>query len=887
MIALLRRLLYVLRRPQHDADLRDEIEVHRALRQEALERDGLAPADAARASRRALGNVSLAVDDARDVWALRTLDCLRHDIRTAIRGLRKSPVFALIAIGTLALGIGANSALFSIFNSLILRPLPVRDPGGLALLAGGSWTYPIWEEARRIGDALFDGTVAWAEETFDLSQGGQTDLVDGAYVSGRFFDVLGVTAVRGRMLTTTDEDPAAPNGPVVVISHRFWQRHFAGAADVIGRTLTLQQIPFTVVGVMPAGFAGLDVGRTADLMVPFAVQPILHSGANWLTERSTWWVEIIARLKPDQSLEQANAALRGVQPRIRAATIPDWPEAMRARYLDEPFTLVPAATGKSELRQRFETPLFAMMVAVGLVLLIACANIASLLLARALVRRRELSVRLALGATRWHVARLLFIESLLVATSGAAVGLVFAKWSSALLVQQLSTWQGAIVLDLALDWRVLTFTAAAACLSAVVAGVAPVVGLKSVAPAEAFKDTGRGIAGDRRFALRGALVVAQVALSLVLVVAAGLFLRTFTTLSRVPLGFTPEPLLIVDANLSQSSVPPEERGALVMRMLDAATGVPGVRSAAAAQLTPISGAGWNNWVGDSAAPPSDRSFMVWHNAVTPGWFATMGIPLLSGRDFDAGDRRGATLVAVVNESFVRRFLPGRPPLGQSINTGPDWRFEIVGVVADAVYRRPREGMVPTMYLALAQRPPFPRRVALTVAAATPGQRAALERDVAGALTQVDPSVTFTFRTFDQLVGATRTQERLVAMLSAFFGTLALLLAGVGLYGIVAHAVRARRTEIGLRMALGAVPSSIVRLVFRRVGILLAAGLALGLTAGLWAAQYIESMLFHLPARDTATFAGAAAVLVVVGCLAAWAPAQRAARLDPARVLRDG
>jgi predicted permease len=886
MNTFFRRLLHVLRWWRDDADLREEIETHRSLRQAALERDGLARDEAAQASYRAMGNVTLAHEEVHDVWANRVLDSVGQDVREAARGLRKSPGFSAVVVGTLALGIGANTALFSIVNSLILRPLPVRDPGSLALLADGSWTYPIWEETRRIGDEFFDGTAAWADESFDLSQSGQTDLVDGAYVSERFFEVLGVAAVRGRMLTAADGRPAAPDGPVVVISHRFWQQHFDGAADVIGRILTLQRVPYTVVGVMPPGFFGVDVGRTADLMVPFVTQPLLHGGANWLAERSTWWVDVIARLKPDQSVEQATLALRGVQPQIRDATMPDWSEAMRAKYLAEPFTLVPAATGKSELRERFQRPLFAMVVAVGLVLLIACANIASLLLARALVRRRELSVRLALGAARWRIARLLFIESLLVAAIGAAVGLVFAKWSSALLVQQLNTWRGAIFLDLALDWRVLMFTAAVACLSAVVAGVAPVLGLKSVVPNEALKDAGRGIAGDRRFAIRGTLVVAQVALSLVLVVAAGLFLRTFTTLSRAPLGFTPESLLIVDASLRQSNVPPEERGVLVRRLLDAVTAVPGVRSTAAALVTPLSGSGWNNWVGDSPAPPSDRSLMVWHNAVTPGWFATMGIPLLSGRDFDASDRTGGTLVAVVNESFVRRFLPGQQPIGQFINTGPRWRFEIVGVVADAVYRSPREGMVPTMYLALAQRPNFPR-VALTVAAATPGQRAALERAVARALSQVDPSVTFTFRTFDQLADATRTQERLVAMLSAFFGGLALLLAGIGLYGIVAHAVTARQSEIGLRIALGAAPSSIVRLVLRRVSVLLAAGVAFGLAAGVSAAQYVESMLFQLPARDPATFSGAAAVLVVVGFLAASVPARRAARLDPASVLRDG
>ncbi len=888
MNTLFRRLLYLLRRSHNDADLREEIETHRAHRQDALERDGLAPEDAAPASRRALGNVVLAVEDARDVWAVRTIDSVWQDLRAAFRGLRKSPAFALVSIGTLALGIGANTALFSIFNSLMLRPLPVRDPGSLALLSNGSWTYPIWDEINRVGDELFDGTVAWAEESFDLSQGGQTELVDGAYVSGRFFDLLGVSATRGRMLASADDSPTAPDGPVVVISYRFWQQHFAGAPDVIGRSLTLQRVPVTVVGVMPPGFFGVDVGRTAELMVPFAAHAILRGGdASLLTERSTWWLEVIARLKPDQTVEHATAALRGVQPQIRDATMPDWSEAMRARYLDEPFTLTAAATGKSDLRRQFETPLFAMVVAVGIVLLIACANIASLLLARALARRRELSVRLALGAARWRLARLLFIESLLVATIGAAVGLLFATWSSALLVQQLSTWRGAIFLDLALDWRVLAFTAALACLSALVAGVAPVLGLESVAPGEALKDAGRGIAGDRRFALRGTLVVAQVALSLVLVIAAGLFLRTFTTLSRVPLGFTPEPLLVVDLNLRQTSVPPEERGALAARLLDAVTAVPGVRSAGTSWLTPISGAGWNNWVGDSPAPPADRSYMVWLNATTPGWFAMMGMPLLSGRDFDAGDRIGGTPVAIVNESFVRRFLPGQQPVGQTVPIGPDWRFEIIGVVADAVYRNPREGMTPTMYLPLAQRPQTFSRVALTVAAATPGQRATLERDVAAALTQVDASVAFTFRTFDQLVDATLTQERLIAMLSGFFGGLALLLAGIGLYGVVAHAVRARQTEIGLRMALGAAPSSIVRLVFQRVGVLIAAGVALGLGAGLWAAQYVETMLFQLEARDTVTFAGAAIVLTAVGALAAWIPARRAARLDPATVLREG
>ena len=645
----------------------------------------------------------------------------------------------------------------------------------------------------------------------------------------------------------------------------------------------MQRVPFTIVGVMPPGFFGPDVGRMVDVMLPFAAEPLIEGQESRLASRGSAWLQIMVRLRPGRGLEQTNAALRAAQPQIiEGAT---W---ARAR---EPLTLAPAATGNSSLRTRFETPLFAMVVAVGLVLLVACANIASLLLARALARRRELSVRLALGSSRGRIARLLFIESLIVAVTGAAFGLVFAKWSSALLVQQLSTWQSTVSLDLALDWRVLAFTAALACLSAITAGVAPVLGLKSVTPGEALKDAGRGIAGDRRFAVRSTLVVAQIAVSLVLVVAAGLFLRTFASLNQLPLGFVPGPLLVAELNLQASGGPPAERNARVERLRDATAAVPGVRSAAVSSTRLLTGGGWaSGGVAIGDGPMSPNRPLLWLNGTTPGWFETMGIPLRNGRDFEAGDRLGSRLVAIVNETFVRRYLPGERPIGQSVRLGFDagTRYEIVGVVGDTVYTTPREGMLATMYVPMAQRKPseFWPTVLLTIKA-TPGTRAIVERDVAAALTQTDPTVAFTFGTFDQLVEATVTQERLIAMLSAFFGGLALLLAAVGLYGVVAHAVRARQTEIGLRMALGAAPSSIVRLVFQRVGILIAAGLAFGLAGSLWAARFVEALLFHLEARDPVTFVGAAAVLVAVGVLAAWMPARRAARLDPATVLREG
>ena len=902
MKTLFRRLLHLLRWSRHGADLREEMETHRSLRQDALERDGLGADDAAHASRRAIGNIPLAIEDARDVWAMRVLDGVRQDVRAAVRGLRKSPGFSVVTIGTLALGIGANTALFSIFNSLIMRPLTVRDPGSLALLTDGSWSYPVWQEISARADALFDGAFAWSRESFDFAPGGRTVPLDGAYVSGGFFDVLGVPAFRGRMLTPADDSAALPGGPVAVISHRLWRQHFSGAEDAVGRQLAVQvqrqRFLFTIVGVMPPGFSGVDVDRTVDVVLPFAAEPLLLGGNSALPTVGRSWLEIMVRLEPGQTIEQANAALRGVQPQIREAVLPGLRNspAFAARYMTEPLAFAPAAAGASRLRRQFETPLLAMIGAVGLVLLVACANIASLLLARALARREELTVRLALGASRWRLARLLFVESLLVATTGAALGLVFAKWSSALLVQQLSTWQRTVSLDLTLDWRVLGFTAALACLCAISAGVAPMIAMKSVAPGEALKGAGRALAGDRRFAVRGALVVAQIAVSFVLVIAAGLFLRTFATLSQLPLGFEAKPLMVVQVNLFASGIPPAERGARIERLRDAAATTPGVRSISISGKQLLTGGGWfsNNQVGVGDGPmlPEDRGKRVWRNATTPGWFETMGIRLLSGRDFNGRDRVGSPLVAIVNEAFARRYLPGQQPIGQILRLDSDDgpRYEIVGLAADAVYTAPRDGMLPTMYVALAQRDAREwnswRDAVLTINTAS-GQRASIERDVTAALTRADPALVFTSGTFDRIVDATVTQERLIAMMSGFFGALALLLAGLGLYGVVAQAVGARRTEIGLRMALGARPAGVVRLVFRRVGVFIVAGLALGLTGSWWAARFIAPLLFQVEARDPMTFSGTAVVLVAVGVLAAWVPARRAARLDPATVLREG
>ncbi len=491
---------------------------------------------------------------------------MRHlftiDWRDAWRSLRATPIVTAIAVLSLALGIGANTALFSILNSLILKSLPVREPQQLVLLDGG-WTNPIWEQVRDRERVLAADAFAWSEDSFDLSQGGPTDLVDGFWASGRMFEILGVSTVLGRTLTPADDTRGGgKDGAVAVISYGFWQRRFGGAADVIGRTITIQRQPFTIVGVTEPGFFGPEVGRSFDVAIPIGADPLIRGAATWLDARSTWWLNIMARLEPGQSVEQATARLRAAQHQIREATIPlHWKGEDLAGYLKEPLTFLPAATGPSSLRRRYEQPLTAILIVVGLVLLIACANIANLLLARAIARRHELSVRLALGASRLRLVRQLLAESVMLSAAGAALGLAFASWGGRILVGQLATTNDAVFLDLSFDWRVLGFTMAVAAITAILFGLAPAIGVSGVAPNEALKEQGRGVNHDRRLGVRNALVVVQVALSLTLVVAAGLFARTFYTLSTRDAGFESDSVLVVNANVltSTSGPKPEAR----------------------------------------------------------------------------------------------------------------------------------------------------------------------------------------------------------------------------------------------------------------------------------------------------------------------------------------
>ena len=823
-----------------------------------------------------------------------------HDIRDAIRAFRASPIVTAVAILSLALGIGANTAIFSILDSLVLRTLPVRAPQQLALVGlngeAASFTNPLWEQIRAHAE-LVDGVAAWSNSRFDLAASGPSEPVDGLWTSGSFFDVLGAPALLGRTLTAADDRRGGgPDGPVAVISYGFWQQRFAGASDVIGRSLTVERVPYTIVGVTGPEFFGPEVGRTFDVAVPIGTEPLVRGKESALDRRSYWWLSIMVRRKADQSLEAATSALRGVQPQIREATVPtDWREEDKKEYFTEPFTLSDAASGTSGLRTRYQTPLTAIMIVVVLVLLIACANIANLLLARATARRHEISVRLALGASRSRLIRQLLAESLLLSLTGAAVGLIFAHWGSRLLLRQLSTSTNTVFLDLGLDWRVLAFTTLVAVATAVLFGLAPALRASRVRPNEALKEQGRGLSTERRFGLGSVLVVTQVALSLVLLVAAGLFMRTFASLANLDIGFERDGVLVVNVNARRVPVEPADRAAFYERLRQAAAGVSGVSSASVSAVTPVSGSSWAFLVEIPGAPPQpERERVAYVNLVSPQFFQTLGTRLIAGRDFSAGDRRGAPDVAIVNEAFARKFFNRENPVGRILKQPafpgrPGSTHEVVGYVQNAVYRSIRQEVPPTLYLPLAQNAEPPSGINVSVRAAA-GSPASLIKPLTSALGGVHGDLAMSFRLLAEQVNASLLQERVVALLSGFFGGLALLLAGLGLYGVTSYAVGRRRTELGIRMALGAAPAGVIRLVLRRVALLVGLGVVLGIglavVAAAAASAFLTEMLYGLQPKDPLTFAFAAIVLVAIGALAGWIPARRAAGIDPAAVLRN-
>jgi len=879
-----------LRRGALDRDLDRELRDHVERRVRALVDAGVAESEARRVAALEIGGVEQVKEACRDVRGTRWAHDLAQDVRYGARSLLKQPGLVLAATLSLGLGLGANTAIFALVDAVLLRNLPVRDPESLVMVRR-SWTNPIWEEVRERTGPIFDGAAVWSDDRFDLSRGGQTDPVDGLFVSGTFFQLLGVEPALGRLLTEADDRRGGgADGPTAVISHRFWQRRYGGDPSVIGRTLVLNRLPVTIVGVVPARFLGPNVGSTFDVAVPIGLGDRLQPGAeqSLLDGRSHWWLRSLFRLRPSQTIEAATAALRSQQPAVRAATIPQrWNAEQQARYLKDPFVLEPAGTGRSELRTQYREPLLVLMAMVGVVLLVACANVANLLLARGEARRQELAARLALGASQGRLVRQLLTESVLLVVPGTALALGLAVWGSQFLVSQLATSETSVTLALPVDWRLLGFLGALGLATGIGFGLVPAWRARRVQPAGilAHASTGRV---TRRGTASGPLVVAQVALSLVLVVAAGLFGRTFSTLAARDLGFRPEGL--VQASLDIGRTPVARRAEVLAGVRDAAAAVAGVKAAGASLIEPLGGMEWNESVdvpGVVLAPDADHSPMM--NAITPGWLTTYGTSLIEGRDFDARDRPGAP-VAIVNRAFARHFFGRAPALGRRVRVtlGEDRHqlLEIVGVAGDATYQEIRDEMPPTLYLPLAQiEEPFPF-ASVTVRLgpdAAPGLQPALTRAIAA----VDPTIAVTYRSLEARLRDRLGESRTIALLSAFFGGLALLLAAIGLYGITSYGVNERRRELGIRLTLGASRAAAERLVLSRVATLLGLGVALGIGASLLFAPIVGTLLYALEPRDPLTLIVATGTLLIVGLFAGWLPARRAARIDPAQVLREG
>jgi putative ABC transport system permease protein len=908
----LSRLWSILGSRQMDRDIDEEIASHLAEAKDEYIRQGLSSEDAHHAALRSFGGVLQAKEVYRQIRSFAWLDDFRQDFRYTIRALVKSPGFTVVVVLTLALGIGANTAIFSILNGLLLRTLPVHEPERLVNVTDSvlndagetrvrAWGYPAWEQIRQRSH-LFESATAWSFVRFNLASGGETQFVEGMWADGGFFEMLHVHAMLGRTFSPADDQRGGgPDGPVTVISFPYWQRQFGGAADVIGRAINLNGVPFTIIGVTPPGFFGLEVGRSFDLAVPLRTEALIRGRDSVLDSASTNFLTILARLKRGQSIETAAAELRGVQPEIREATLGPWSKDVSDRYLTSPFTVVHAATGYSNLRSSYERPVLILAVAVALVLLIGCVNVANLLLARAHGRHRELGVRIALGASRLRLARQLFAESLTLSMAGAALGVGIAAYSSRFLVQQLSTPANQVFLDVSIDAPVLAFTIAVTAVTALLFGTAPAFLTTRIVPMDAIREQGRNSMDSGSGVAMEWLVVVQVALSVVLIVAAGVFIRSFMSLASRTLGLEPSQVLVVTLDPQRANIDPAQRLRLYQRALEAVRGLPNVAHAAISHLTPVGGGGFTPSVEISGVPgsgtpaasqrvPADGD--VSGNLVSPDWFRTFGTALVAGRDFAQSDGPGSPRVIIVNETFVRRFLGGGGPLGRTITVYPNTpralSAQVVGVASDAIYSSPRQPAPPTWYLPIAQFDvagfPFATaRLSLRARTASP---ALLTKSVAAALADVNPVMSLTFRPLADQMRASLTRERIMAQLAGTLGGLALLLAALGLYGVASYGISRRRREIAIRMALGAARRAVVATVLARVSLLVGAGVLAGTGISFWAAKFVDSLVYGLPPREPTTLMGAAILLCVIGGLAVWLPVRKATHMDPLEVLRQ-
>jgi putative ABC transport system permease protein len=825
---------------------------------------------------------------------------LWQDLRYAVRLLRLSPGFTLVAVLTLAFGIGANTAIFQLIDSIRLRTIPVKNPQelGTVRIADHHWgsgqfssqysqlTFAMWEQIRKRQEG-FSEIAVWSDQRFNLATGGEVRYARGIRVSGEFFHVIGVEPILGRLVGPAD-DQAGCGTTTANISYTFWQRNFSGDRSVVGKRLTLDGNSFEVVGITPPGFNGVSVGDAFDVAVPICVEPILSPRNNRLTIRHAWWLASIGRLKPGWTIARASAQINAVTPAILQETIPPFYDAEGVKkFLEYKLGVFPASTGFSQLRTDSETSLWLLLGISGLVLLIACANLANLMLARAGARERQITIRLALGATRARMIRELLSESLLLSVAGAICGLFLAFAVSRMLVAFISTPDSQIFLDLGMDWRVMAFTTGLAVLTTVFFGLMPAVRATRAEPATLLQSGSRGTSGGReRFSLRRVLVVSQVALSIVLLVGALLFARSLRNLTTLNAGFQQNGILITNVDFRRLQMPEERFAEYKREIAKRIQAIPGVESAAQAMLVPFGGSTWNDNVINEGLD-SDAG-VAWINYLGAGYFQTVGTPLLAGRDFDDRDTATSVKVAIVNQAFVRKILKGAEPLGKRFRIHeapgkPRPLYEIVGVVGDNKFQDMHEEFLPFAYYPTTQQEKPSPDDQILIRSSLP--LTSLMASVKQTMGEMNPGIDLEFKVFKRQIHNSLLQDELMATLSSFFGFLAALLAAIGLYGVISYMVVQRTREIGIRMAIGADRVAVVRMILREAGMLTVAGLVIGTGLALGAAQAAKSLLYGLKPRDPLTLVIAIVTLSAVAALASFLPAYRASKLDPLVALR--
>jgi putative ABC transport system permease protein len=885
----LSRLLNHFRSDRVSDDIAREMDFHLAERADDLVGRGMSPDAARHEARRRFGNVGAQRERARERNLFAWLDSVVGDVRYALRSLRAAPAFAFVAILSLALGIGANTAIFSLINAVMLKELPVAHPEELVSMRRytmDALTNPLWEGIRDRQD-MFSTIAASSETSFNLSGGGETNRVRGIWVSGDFYKTLGVHTILGREISHGDDYRGCP--AVAVLSYGFWRDAYAASPNAIGKTIVFDGHPFTIIGVNEPGFTGVNVGMRPQVYVPICDEPIVRGANSALDRRTTWWLRIVGRPKAGLTVEQINARLKTFMPPIIEATIPATGNADGTRYYrSATFTVQPAARGFSALRGTYSKALYVLLGITVLVLLVACANVANLLLARAAAREREMAVRVALGAGRGRLARQLITESLILATLGATLGIVFAMWGSRALIAMLSRGRTPVALDLSVDPAMLVFTIAVTTATGLLFGLVPAWRASRVDPQVAMKANARGVTDGRtRFHLGKSLVALQVAMSLVLIAAAGLLVGSWRALDTLDPGFRRDGIVLVDADVRRAEVPKAQRDAYWDQLIERIRVVSGVASVSLSDLTPISGSNWNEMVKSDDYTPATNEETPWVNAVSAGYFTTMGIPLLAGRDFNTGDSPNSPKVALVSESMARHFFKGAAAVGKHFQImEKDWSapIEVIGIVANAKYNSLRDSMPPVIYFSHAQQATGSNFVSIEVRVA--GNPLTVTTGIKDAIASMDRRIALDITTLDRQLEQSMAVMRTVATLSAFFGGVALLLATVGLYGIMTYTVARRRTEIGVRIALGAERSRVVRMVLGETARIIALGVIVGIALSFVATRLIESFLYGLAPRNPAVFAASAGVLAVSGLIAAALPASRAARLDPVAALRD-